>query len=141
MADAAIFLLGPAGRGVTAFDESGDSMATKKKAPDLNSLKFKTLKLAFKAGIATVWLNRPKAMNAMSITMREELGDILFVMANIARHLGMDAETCLRHANDKFSRRFNAMEAAFEAQGKSMKGLPLEEMESGWIAVKVAERK
>jgi 2-(1,2-epoxy-1,2-dihydrophenyl)acetyl-CoA isomerase len=49
-------------------------MATKKKAVDLNSLKFKTLKLAYKAGIATVWLNRPKAMNAMSITMREELG-------------------------------------------------------------------
>ena len=48
--------------------------ARDKKAPDLNTLIFETLLLEFKAGIATVTLNRSKALNAMSVTMREELG-------------------------------------------------------------------
>jgi 2-(1,2-epoxy-1,2-dihydrophenyl)acetyl-CoA isomerase len=50
------------------------SKARTKKERDLNGFKFETLKLAFKAGIATVTLNRPRELNAMSITMREELG-------------------------------------------------------------------
>ena len=66
---------------------------------------------------------------------------MLFVLANLARKLKLDPEACLRHANEKFSRRFNAMERDFETQAKSMTELPLEEMEAGWQRVKAAERK
>jgi ATP diphosphatase len=72
--------------------------------------------------------------------LKDELGDILFVLANLARKLDLDPETCLRHANDKFSRRFNAMEARIEESGKTLKSSTLAEMEDGWQAVKQAEK-
>jgi ATP diphosphatase len=72
--------------------------------------------------------------------LKDEVGDMLFVLANLARKLGLDAETCLRHANDKFSRRFSAMERDFEAQARSLAELSLDEMEAGWQRVKAAER-
>lgn len=72
--------------------------------------------------------------------LMDEVGDLLFVLANLARKLHLDPEACLRHANQKFSRRFNAMEHNFEIQGKSLTGMPLDEMEGGWRAVKAAER-
>jgi ATP diphosphatase len=72
--------------------------------------------------------------------LTDELGDMLFVLANLARKLNLDPEACLRHANDKFSRRFNAMETGFEAEAKSLAELSLAEMEAGWQRVKAAER-
>jgi nucleoside triphosphate diphosphatase len=72
--------------------------------------------------------------------LTDEVGDLLFVLANLARKLKLDPETCLRHANDKFSRRFKAMESMFEAQGKCLSELSLDEMEAGWRQVKVRER-
>lgn len=72
--------------------------------------------------------------------LTDEVGDLLFVLANLARKLNLDPETCLRHANEKFIRRFNAMEAGFEAEGKTLRALSLEEMEAGWQRVKRAER-
>jgi len=72
--------------------------------------------------------------------LRDEVGDLLFVLANLARKLDLDPEACLRHANDKFSRRFNAMERIFEARAKTLSELSLEEMEAGWQQVKAAER-
>jgi nucleoside triphosphate diphosphatase len=72
--------------------------------------------------------------------LTDEVGDMLFVLANLARKLNLDPETCLRHANEKFSRRFNAMERNFEADAKSLQELSLEEMEAGWQRVKAAER-
>jgi ATP diphosphatase len=72
--------------------------------------------------------------------LTDEIGDLLFVLANLARKLNLDPETCLRHANDKFSRRFNAMERAIEAEGKSLSEVTLDEMEAGWQQVKAAER-
>lgn len=65
----------------------------------------------------------------------EEVGDLLFSVVNWARHLGIDAETALRHANAKFERRFAAMEAAepgFEV-------LPLPDKERAWERAKDAE--
>jgi ATP diphosphatase len=72
--------------------------------------------------------------------LTDEVGDLLFVLVNLARKLNLDPETCLRHANEKFSRRFNAMERDFESQAKSLSELSLEEMETGWQKVKIAER-
>jgi ATP diphosphatase len=72
--------------------------------------------------------------------LTDEVGDMLFVLANLARKLDLDPEACLRHANDKFSRRFNAMEASFEAGAKTLREASLTEMEAAWQAVKAAER-
>jgi len=68
----------------------------------------------------------------------EELGDLLFSMANLARKLGIEPESALRAANDKFTRRFEAVEAAFERQGRSAHGAALDELEQMWGQIKKA---
>jgi len=70
----------------------------------------------------------------------EELGDLLFVMANLARHLAVDPETALRGANAKFERRFRAIEAALAAEGRQPQDATLAEMDALWDAAKRAER-
>ena len=72
--------------------------------------------------------------------MKDEVGDLLFVMANLARKLGLDPETCLRHANDKFTCRFNAMERAIETRGDSLPDMTPDAMEEAWQAIKRIER-
>jgi len=72
--------------------------------------------------------------------LKDELGDVLFTVANLARKLGLNPETCLHHANAKFQRRFEAMEQVVEAAGHSLADAGLEEMEAGWQVVKQAER-
>jgi ATP diphosphatase len=72
--------------------------------------------------------------------LMDEVGDLLFVGANLARKLGLDAETCLRHANDKFQRRFNSMESDLEARGRSVAGTPLDALEDAWQDAKRRER-
>ena len=62
----------------------------------------------------------------------EEMGDLLFSIANLARKLGIEPESALRKANEKFSARFEALERAFEARGESMHDATLEEMEAEW---------
>src|SRR3984957_14649333 len=71
--------------------------------------------------------------------LTDEVGDLLFVLANLARKLNLDPEACLRHANEKFYRRFNAMERDFESQARTLSELSLDEMEAGWQRVKAAE--
>ena len=66
----------------------------------------------------------------------EEIGDLLFAVVNHARHLGVDAESALRAANDKFARRFMAVE---ERAGPDMAKLSLDELEAHWQAVKASE--
>ena len=68
--------------------------------------------------------------------LEDELGDMLFVLANLARKLGLDAETCLAGANAKFIRRFNHIEAALAAAGKTPRDSSLEEMDRLWTAAK-----
>jgi ATP diphosphatase len=70
----------------------------------------------------------------------EELGDLLFVLANVARHLGVDPEAALRGTNDKFTRRFAAIEAALAREGRTPAQSHLEEMDRLWDAAKAAER-
>jgi MazG family protein len=72
--------------------------------------------------------------------MEEELGDLLFVAANLARHLRIDPETALRGANAKFERRFRYIEQALAAQGRTPEDALLEEMDALWNAAKAAER-
>jgi tetrapyrrole methylase family protein/MazG family protein/ATP diphosphatase len=71
---------------------------------------------------------------------REELGDILFVCANIARDLDVDPEEALRGANAKFTRRFEFIEASLREEGRSPSESDLAEMEALWARAKAAER-
>ncbi|AXI55184.1 Nucleoside triphosphate pyrophosphohydrolase (plasmid) [Pseudoseohaeicola sp. NH-UV-7] len=71
----------------------------------------------------------------------EEFGDLLFVMANLARHMKIDPEAALRRANAKFIRRFAGVEARLAAQGKRPQDSDLSEMDALWDAVKADERK
>lgn len=66
----------------------------------------------------------------------EELGDLLFSLANLARRLDIEPESALREANDKFTRRFDQLEAWLAARGRSVHGTPLTELEEAWQAVK-----
>jgi ATP diphosphatase len=71
--------------------------------------------------------------------VQDELGDVLFVLANLARWLGLDAELVAEGANAKFLRRFEAMAARLAAAGQPLGALPLAAMEREWEAVKAAE--
>lgn len=70
----------------------------------------------------------------------DEFGDLLFVMANLARHMGVDPEAALRRTNSKFTRRFEAIEAALAKQGRSLEHSDLQEMDQLWDAAKAAEK-
>lgn len=70
----------------------------------------------------------------------EEYGDLLFVMANLARHLKIDPEAALRAANAKFVRRFKVIEDSLKAAGVPIEEASLEEMEALWQVAKRAER-
>jgi ATP diphosphatase len=69
-----------------------------------------------------------------------EVGDLLFAVVNLARHLGADPEGVLRATNVKFERRFAAIERALAARGKTPKNATLAEMDALWDEAKAAER-
>jgi len=69
-----------------------------------------------------------------------EVGDLLFAVVNLARHLDADPEAVLRSTNLKFERRFGAIEAALAARGKSPEQSTLEEMDALWDEAKFAEK-
>ncbi len=70
----------------------------------------------------------------------EEFGDLMFVMANLARHLKVDPELALRAANDKFTNRFNQVEDDLQAMGKHPSQSDLAEMDALWDKAKAAEK-
>ncbi|MFH0826009.1 MAG: nucleoside triphosphate pyrophosphohydrolase [Pseudomonadota bacterium] len=73
--------------------------------------------------------------------IREELGDLLFVVANAARHLGVDSEAALNEASDKFERRFRFIESRLTSQGKNAADVALAEMDDLWNEAKALEKK
>jgi nucleoside triphosphate diphosphatase len=73
--------------------------------------------------------------------LAEEVGDLLFAVANLARHMKVDPEDALRTANAKFIRRFRFIEQTLASQGKSTAEASLDEMEAIWQAAKKHEQK
>lgn len=72
--------------------------------------------------------------------IRDEIGDLLFAVVNLARHAGVDPEAALRGTNDKFTRRFGHVEASLAAEGRTPESASLDEMEALWQAAKRLER-
>jgi len=81
-------------------------------------------------------LRAEMAAGAPAPRLTDELGDLLFAVANLARHLGVDPEAALRGTNAKFEHRFHAVEAGLAARGKTPDQASLDEMEALWQAAK-----
>ena len=71
--------------------------------------------------------------------VKEEIGDLLFAIANVSRKLGIDAEEALQHSSSKFMRRFREIEREAKAKGKELKKMSLKEMDRIWEEVKRSE--
>lgn len=116
----------------------------------------RALKLTARAGrVGFDWADAPQVLGKLAEEVAEleaelpaadparladEMGDVLFVAANLARKLGLDPEACLAQANAKFTRRFEAVEAALARDGMTPADTTLERMEAEWTAVKRRER-
>jgi MazG family protein len=74
------------------------------------------------------------------VRAEDEMGDLLFSIANLARKLGVEPETALRKANDKFTRRFTDMETAIAESGRTMREMPLDALEAEWQQAKARHR-
>jgi ATP diphosphatase len=72
--------------------------------------------------------------------VNDEIGDLFFAVANLARHLRSDPEANVRRANDKFERRFRYIEQELGRAGRECRGATLEEMDALWCAAKTFER-
>jgi MazG family protein len=83
---------------------------------------------------------REAAMHESRERAEEEMGDLLFSIANLARKMGIEPESALRKANEKFTERFTALEAVFARRGRSVHDASLEEMEAVWHEVKQKAR-
>lgn len=83
---------------------------------------------------------RTVVLEALQTRLEEEVGDLFFVLVNIARYLSVDPESALRKSNRKFRRRFQWMEARLHETGRSAVDAPMEELESLWQQAKAHER-
>jgi MazG family protein len=83
---------------------------------------------------------RPNVPEGLQHRLEDEVGDLLFVLVNIARYLALDSESALRKTNRKFKRRFQWMEEQLRASGRSPRDAPADELESLWQQAKKAER-
>ena len=78
--------------------------------------------------------------DASPAALEEEVGDLLFAIANLSRKLGVEPENALRAANDKFARRFTELERRFAGRGIAMKSAGLDALEAEWQAIKLDSR-
>jgi len=106
----------------------------------LHHLQKQVLPQEGRPGSGVAGSGRAKIPEALNAGIEEELGDLLFVVVNLARHLAVDCESALRKSNRKFRRRFQAVEDGLRAQGRDLPGSSIEEMESLWQKAKRAER-
>jgi nucleoside triphosphate diphosphatase len=83
--------------------------------------------------------NRSKIPEELRELLEDEVGDLFFVLVNIARYLAVDPESALRKTNRKFRRRFGWLEEQLHAQGKKLEDTNLEEMETLWQQAKTLE--
>ncbi|MBN9058240.1 MAG: nucleoside triphosphate pyrophosphohydrolase, partial [Rhizobiales bacterium] len=72
--------------------------------------------------------------------VQDEIGDLLFAVANLARHAEVDPDAALRGTNEKFRRRFRHIEASLAAKGRSPAEASLDEMEALWVEAKSRPR-
>jgi nucleoside triphosphate diphosphatase len=84
-------------------------------------------------------LRREIDADAPPARLTDEIGDVLFSVVNLARHLGVDPEAALRHGNSKFERRFRHVEAGLKTQDRDMSDASLNEMERWWDDAKKKE--
>ena len=77
-----------------------------------------------------------ETLGPQSPEAEEELGDLLFAVANLARKLGVEPEAALRMANDKFQKRFDDVERQVTSKGERMRDLTLEQLEAHWVIAK-----
>ena len=77
---------------------------------------------------------------ALQTKLEEEVGDLFFVLVNIARYLSVDPESALRKTNRKFKRRFQWMEARLHESGRHAEDASMEELETLWQQAKAQER-
>ncbi len=82
---------------------------------------------------------RAEMANGDAHAMAEEMGDLLFSVVNLARHLGIDPETALRGGNEKFERRFRRLETDLAQQGRDAAKMDIEALEAAWQTVKKEE--
>jgi ATP diphosphatase len=79
--------------------------------------------------------------DADSSKLQEEIGDLLFAITNLARHLDVDPEQAIQQCNQKFLRRFQYIETQIFKQGKSLQTATLEELDAFWDEAKLSEKK
>jgi MazG family protein len=82
---------------------------------------------------------RHATRNGNPDAVREEVGDLLFVLTNVARHLGVNSEEALNETSDKFQRRFRHIEQSLHSRGKNPGEVSLEEMDRLWEEAKLTE--
>ncbi len=103
---------------------------------DWNDARLVLAKLKEEIGEIEAELDRP---DAETEAVAGEVGDLLFAVVNLARHLKVDADQALRSANVKFQRRFAAIEEALAAEGRAPAEASLDEMEALWQRAKESE--
>jgi nucleoside triphosphate diphosphatase len=85
--------------------------------------------------------NQSRIPEGLRMRLEDEVGDMFFVLVNLARYLALDAESALRKTNRKFRRRFGWMEEQLRRRGKKLENSSLEEMETLWQQAKTLEAK